>query len=410
MSELVSILIPTYNGERHVGAALASAQAQTYEHLEILVGDDGSSDATRDIVRDAASRDPRIQLIAHPENLGAPANQIALHEAARGTYVKPLLQDDLLRPASVRRLVAPLAADPSIAAAFGRRDLIDDAGATLPDQIWNRPLADADTVLDGWELVATMLGLTQNLLGEVTCALYRRDAVGDPRRMWHIGDHQYGPIGDVALWLHLLAQGRAFYTPEVLSSFRQHGAQASHRPEVMLRGMLEWCLIATDAPELGHLSSPRAHRDALTASIAMAANGLRQAAHDPVWSARLREGMQRALARLAEPDLQPRPARYPVAIAAPAVDPAEILASVRGLRALAQDAVVDRCVIAVPADAVSAAVPHVEHALGLGPDFDLELQPTDAPGTLVAGPWLAVVSGEDAAWASAAAETVRTAA
>ncbi len=402
---LVSIVIPTYNGEHYVAAALASARAQTYPNIEILVSDDGSHDATADILRAMAADDPRVRVIAHPQNIGPVANQIGLHEEARGAFIKPLLQDDLLAPDAVSRLVPPLAADPGIVLAFARRQLIDEYGDVLPHPPWTRALTEADAVLDGWELGSAMLEQTANLVGEVTCGLYRKDAVGDISQLWSLDGYTFGPVADVALWLKLLGRGRAFYTPEILSSFRQHGAQSTHRPEVALGGTREWCLLVMSGRRLGHLSSPRRERQALTAALAMAANGLRQAAHDPDWSARLRAVMQETLGRLADPELQPLAQHYPVAVAAPAVDPAEIRASVRRLRSLAQDAQVGRCVIAIPADAVETAVPHVERALALGPDFDLELTPTDTPGAVVAGPWLAVVTGEDA-WAVDASERV----
>jgi hypothetical protein len=406
MTALVSVLIPAYNGDRYIGAALASAMSQSHRELEILVGDDGSTDATAEIVRDAAAQDPRIRLITHERNLGAPANQIALHHAARGAYVKPLLQDDLLDPGAITRLVEPLEADPSLVMAFGRRRLIDADGGLLRDQAWNRALADTDVVLDGWQLASAMLEQIANLVGEVSCVLYRRDAIGDPDGMWSLDGHQFGPIGDVALWLKLLRQGQAFYTPEVLTSFRQHEAQASHRPDVILGGALEWSLIALAAPRLGHLSSPRAERQALSAALAYTVNGLRQGVEDPVWSARLRTAAAAVLDRLHDPALQPMAEHYPVAVAAPALDGADIAASVVRLRALAQDHVVGRCVIAFPADSVADAVEHVTQALEQGPDFDLELTPTDAPGGLVTGPWLAVVGADDA-WAATATARVR---
>lgn len=405
MSELVSVLIPTYNGERYVGAALASAQAQTHEHLEILVGDDGSSDATPEIVREAARNDPRIRLIEQPENLGAPANQIALHHAARGTYIKPLLQDDLLAPHAVSRLLTPLQRDHRIGLAFGARQLIDADGRTLPDKVWNVPLADTDVVHDGWELGASMLERTTNHIGEVSCALYRRDAIGDLDAMWTLDDHQFGPIGDVVLWLKLLAHGPAFSTPDVLCSFRQHRGQTTRRTDVALCGAMEWPLATLAARRLGFFASPRRERQALSASLAYAAGGLRQGTEHPVWSRRLRDAISAVLTRLAHPDLRPLPAWYPIAVAAPAIEGPEITAAVQRLRTLSQDEAVGRCIIAVPAAAVDAAIPLVEHALAAGPDFDLELIPTDAPGEIVDGPWLAVAGGE-VSWAASAAARV----
>ncbi len=69
---LISIIIPVYNVEPYLAEALDSVIHQTYEKLEILVIDDGSSDRSRDICDTYASMDPRISVI-HQENRGLSA-------------------------------------------------------------------------------------------------------------------------------------------------------------------------------------------------------------------------------------------------------------------------------------------------------------------------------------------------
>ena len=59
---LVSVVMPVYNGERFVRRTLASALAQTYNPVEVIVVDDGSTDQTPTIVEAAAARDSRIRL------------------------------------------------------------------------------------------------------------------------------------------------------------------------------------------------------------------------------------------------------------------------------------------------------------------------------------------------------------
>ncbi len=59
---LVSVVIPVHNGERFISRTLASVQAQTYDRIEVVVIDDGSTDRTAILVEAAAARDDRIRL------------------------------------------------------------------------------------------------------------------------------------------------------------------------------------------------------------------------------------------------------------------------------------------------------------------------------------------------------------
>lgn len=67
MNPSVSVLIPVYNGERTVESALSSVLRQTLRDIEVVVVDDGSTDATAAILEEAACRDPRVRVIHTPQ-------------------------------------------------------------------------------------------------------------------------------------------------------------------------------------------------------------------------------------------------------------------------------------------------------------------------------------------------------
>jgi glycosyltransferase involved in cell wall biosynthesis len=69
----ISVLLPVYNVEAYVEAALKSIQSQTFTDIEIVVVDDGSTDDTLRIVEELAATDPRIRIVRTPRNLGLPA-------------------------------------------------------------------------------------------------------------------------------------------------------------------------------------------------------------------------------------------------------------------------------------------------------------------------------------------------
>jgi len=108
---LVTIMIPTYNQAGFVGEAIASALAQTYPALEILVGDDASTDGTPAIVG-RFLRDPRVRYVRQPQNVGRTANyRCLLHEHSRGEYVVNLDGDDYYTdPEFIARAIAAIGA------------------------------------------------------------------------------------------------------------------------------------------------------------------------------------------------------------------------------------------------------------------------------------------------------------
>src|SRR6202021_2760472 len=70
----VSICIPTFNSAGMLADAIQSALKQTYEHLDVLVVDNCSTDETELIVKNFMSRDPRLRYLKQARNIGMPGN------------------------------------------------------------------------------------------------------------------------------------------------------------------------------------------------------------------------------------------------------------------------------------------------------------------------------------------------
>lgn len=102
MTPLVSIIMPVYNGERFVGRAIASALAQTYRNIELIVVDDGSTDATAAKVR--AFQDPRIRYVYQENSRQGIARNNGIRRCA-GDYITFLDADDYYLPDKVGREV-----------------------------------------------------------------------------------------------------------------------------------------------------------------------------------------------------------------------------------------------------------------------------------------------------------------
>jgi glycosyltransferase involved in cell wall biosynthesis len=96
---LVTIGIPTRNRAAFLREAVASAQRQTYRHLEILVIDNASTDETAKIV--AVIADPRLRFVRNEADLGMTGGYNRVLDLARGDYVVCLCDGDWLDPAFV---------------------------------------------------------------------------------------------------------------------------------------------------------------------------------------------------------------------------------------------------------------------------------------------------------------------
>lgn len=101
---LVSIIVPVYNVEHYIDACLASIRAQTWTHLEILLVEDCSTDASLQALAPHL-QDPRVRLIRHERNGGLSAARNTGIEAASGEYVMFVDSDDLIEPTLVARCV-----------------------------------------------------------------------------------------------------------------------------------------------------------------------------------------------------------------------------------------------------------------------------------------------------------------
>ena len=98
----VSVVMPAYNHERFVAAAVDSVLDQTYQDLELIVIDDGSTDATGEIVR--AYSDPRIRYY-HQQNQDAGNSLNRGMSLSDGYYISIINSDDVYAPDRLRRLV-----------------------------------------------------------------------------------------------------------------------------------------------------------------------------------------------------------------------------------------------------------------------------------------------------------------
>ena len=127
---VVSVCVVTYNQQAFIQDALLSVLAQAFDtRLEILVGDDGSSDGTAAVVEAIARAHPGlVTLYRHPTNLGAAGNYQFLIERARGRYIAHLDGDDYWLPGKLAAQLRFLDAHPECVAAYTNAAVVTEAG------------------------------------------------------------------------------------------------------------------------------------------------------------------------------------------------------------------------------------------------------------------------------------------
>jgi glycosyltransferase involved in cell wall biosynthesis len=128
MTPIVSVVIPAHNAARTVRDAIRSALTQTVSDLEVVVVDDGSTDATA--AEAQAVDDPRVRVISQPNGGAASARNTGMGRAV-GTYVALLDADDLWLPDKLERQLAALRKTPNAHAVQTGAFFVDDDLQTL---------------------------------------------------------------------------------------------------------------------------------------------------------------------------------------------------------------------------------------------------------------------------------------
>jgi len=143
----VSIIIPCFNSERYIKSCLESCLSQSYDNLEIIVVDDGSSDSTPSVVDGFARGDARISLIRTDRGGACRARNIGFHSST-GSLVKFLDSDDYLAEGVIPDQVSQSIGGKQIV--FGYFVTASEDGRPLRDDAWG---ANVGTPADFLEIL-----------------------------------------------------------------------------------------------------------------------------------------------------------------------------------------------------------------------------------------------------------------
>lgn len=195
---LVSVLLPAYNAESFVGDAIESVLAQTLTSFELLIVNDGSTDATATVL-DRYRSDTRVRIIDNVSNRGLVASLNRGLAECRSELVARLDADDTSEPTRLERQFAQFEKNPRLVLSATTYRRVQPDGSLI--RIGQPPLTHA-------ELASAQL--CGNRLNH-SAVMFRRQAVLD------VGGYrdEWFPVEDFDLWLRLCAVGEFQGVPSV---------------------------------------------------------------------------------------------------------------------------------------------------------------------------------------------------
>lgn len=225
----VSVIVPNYNHARFLPRRIESILAQTFGDIEVIILDDASTDASREVIARYLG-DRRVSFLPSDQNSGSPFAQWNRGVAqARAERIWIAESDDCAEPTFLAALVPLLAAYPRAGLVYCQSWRIDENDVIQGD--FHDHTADLDShrwhkffVNDGRDECRRYL-LWKNTVPNASAVLFRRDLYhrcgGAPARL------QLG--GDWLTWVKILMRSDVVFTPERLNYFRHHASTARAR-------------------------------------------------------------------------------------------------------------------------------------------------------------------------------------
>ncbi len=229
----VSILIPTLNRLNYLKESLTSARAQTYQNIQILISDDGSSDGSKEYIESIEEIDSRVRLLPRNPSPGLFTNINYLLQNCAGDAFCILGDDDRLSNTFVENLVQPLLDDSQCIASFCDHWIIAGDGSLLTDASAYNSDCYGRTDLPEGEVADP---LKQALSGSMCMgfSMYRSDIF-----VRELFDLDCGGAADFDYAIRAAKRGKLYFVKERLGEYRAHPATTTNTsPVYMIEGAI----------------------------------------------------------------------------------------------------------------------------------------------------------------------------
>lgn len=202
MGKLVSIVLPTYNGEKYIKEAIESILAQSYSLFELVIVDDCSTDNTYSIVKKYIEKDQRIKLIHNSINKKLPASLNVGFAVAKGSYYTWTSDDNRYKKDAIEALVKTIEEKPHCDLVFSDYDIINEGGHKIGER---KRLND--------NIVEILYG---NIIG--ACFLYKKEV---HEKLGGYSENRF-LVEDYDFWLRAYQYFRFVHIDENLYEYRIH--------------------------------------------------------------------------------------------------------------------------------------------------------------------------------------------
>lgn len=218
MNELVSIVLPVYNGERFLSESIDSIIAQTYQNWELIIIDDCSSDSSPEIAKNYVAQDSRIYYYRNEQNMKLPKSLNRGFSLSKGSFLSWTSDDNRYLPEAISKMVMALQTN-TAEFVFSSCNIIDEQGDII------------DTYVVSDNSKNSLVG--SNPVG--ACFMYTRNAylkTGDY-------DAELFLVEDFDYWQRLSSKHKTVTISEILYDYRFHdGALTSTmKKDVFYRNM-----------------------------------------------------------------------------------------------------------------------------------------------------------------------------
>lgn len=201
MNDLVSIVLPVYNGEKYLQESIESVLSQTYQNWELIIIDDCSTDKSTTIARKYAEQDNRIHYYRNEENLKLPKSLNRGFWLSKGDFLTWTSDDNRFLPEAIATMVKTLK-DNQADFVFASCNVIDESGCIT------------DTYGVNQKCIKQLIGF--NPVG--ACFMYTRKAYSRTGEY----DVELFLVEDFDYWQRLCSRHKTMVTEQILYDYRFH--------------------------------------------------------------------------------------------------------------------------------------------------------------------------------------------